>query len=93
MKGMNDISSINQKWVREPSPDPTFGLPLFTSNDMPVANYKIRKNSKMSYNYRHKDFINSGSELWIPQKNTWNDVMSTIRKFVTQNPDIIVNVR
>jgi len=47
----------------------------------------------MSYNYRHKDFINSGSELWIPQKNTWNDVMSTIRKFVTQNPDIIVNVR
>lgn len=52
-----------------------------------------KKNSKMSYNYRHKDFINSGSELWIPQKNTWNDVMSTIRKFVTQNPDIIVNVR
>ena len=72
MKGMNNICSINQKWVREPSPDPL---------------------SKMSYNYRHKDFINSGSELLIPQKNTWNDVMSTIRKFVTQNPDIIVNVR
>jgi len=23
MKGMNNISSINQKWVREPPPDPT----------------------------------------------------------------------
>ena len=22
MKGMNNICSINQKWVREPSPDP-----------------------------------------------------------------------
>jgi len=26
MKGMNNICSINQKWVREPSPDP-FGIP------------------------------------------------------------------
>ena len=31
MKGMNNISSISQKWVREPSPDP---LILNPSNDV-----------------------------------------------------------
>ena len=37
MKGMNNICSINQKWVREPSPDPCKG------NDN-KAKYKIYRN-------------------------------------------------
>ena len=34
MKGMNNICSINQKWVREPSPDP------FDNKSFKISNNK-----------------------------------------------------
>ena len=51
MKGMNNICSINQKWVREPSPDPFSPLfreflelyvllHIFLRDDSPVIDVK-----------------------------------------------------
>ena len=36
-------------------------LPIDGSRDIPNANYKIRKKSNEGYQYRHRDWIDSGS--------------------------------
>jgi hypothetical protein len=43
MKGMNNICSINQKWVREPSLDPTNGIVTMSEYYTSVRENKIRK--------------------------------------------------
>lgn len=48
-------ATITNDWVQGLS------LPIDGSRDIPNANYKIRKKSNEGYQYRHRDWIDSGS--------------------------------
>ena len=57
MKGMTNISSISQKWVREPSPDPPGGWDHTTNMDN-IMSQSLSGNQ------------NSGKSISVPQFKT-----------------------
>ena len=62
-------ATITNDWVQGLS------LPIDGSRDIPNANYKIRKKSNEGYQYRHRDWIDSGS-FWNANNGiTWNQLM------------------
>ena len=52
---------------------------------------KIRKKSNEGYQYRHRDWIDSGS-FWNANNGiTWNQLMPILDSWLIQNPNIQIN--
>ena len=78
-------ATITNDWVQGLS------LPIDGSRDIPNANYKIRKKSNEGYQYRHRDWIDSGS-FWNANNGiTWNQLMPILDSWLIQNPNIQIN--
>lgn len=66
-------------------------LPIDGNRDIPNANYKIRKKSNEGYQYRHRDWIDSGS-FWNTNNGiTWDQFMPILDSWLIQNPNIQIN--
>jgi RHS repeat-associated protein len=78
-------ATVTNDWVQG------LGSPLNGNRDISGADYRIRKNSNLGWQYRHRDLIDNGA-LWDTQSGTtWNQAMSTIQSWLQQNPNIQIN--
>jgi len=67
MKGMNNISSINQKWVREPTPDPLW-LKMVSHEATHINHFK-QAGGKHSYLVHFlKQYIMYGGHDNVPEE-------------------------
>lgn len=78
-------ATITNDWVQGLS------LPIDGNRDIPNANYKIRKKSNEGYQYRHRDWIDSGSFWNTNDGITWDQFMPILESWLIQNPNIQIN--
>jgi RHS repeat-associated protein len=91
--GTPGIVRVDATTTFDPVQNLFIGKPIFVSNDIPIANYKLRKKGVFNLFYNHKGLINDGGDIWHPQPNSWNEIMSKIREYVIQNPEIKITVK
>ncbi|MBQ9215271.1 MAG: hypothetical protein IJ159_00775 [Prevotella sp.] len=68
--GTPGIVRVDATTTFDPVQNLFIGKPIFVSNDIPIANYKLRKKGVFNLFYNHKGLINDGGEIWHPQSNS-----------------------